>query len=288
MKRMCLFLLGGILLGTLPLFAMDWPAPEGEPVNNFGWNDQGMPLLGSSFRAEGPIQAAGTGEIIFVRNSKTHASRLPSPLGAWLAIDHGDGLVSIYSRFEDQTPSLPDSITEGTVIAAAGRSGWTNRTGFYFSFFDRRERRWVNPSMIISPLPDTRPPLIQSVELRNAEGRLINPAQVRSISQGHYTILVNATDTRLGPGESPLAPFKIVCSVNGVEIGALNFETYSTRDGVLMASRNSLVPVRQVYDAAPSYEAGEVWFTRGQATLELIAQDITGNSRNATFRLQVD
>jgi hypothetical protein len=210
-------------------------------------------------------------------------------LGAWIAVDHGDGLVSIYSRFEDQeTLVLPERVGEGTVIASAGQSGWTNRTGFYFSFFDRRERRWVNPSMIISPLPDTRQPLIQSVELRNAEGRLINPAQVRSISQGRYTILVNATDTRLEPGENPLAPFRIVCSVNGVEIGALNFETYSVRDGVLMAYRNSLAPVRQVYETYPSYEAGEVWFTRGQATLELIAQDRAGNSRSATFRLQVD
>jgi hypothetical protein len=88
--------------------------------------------------------------------------------------------------------------------------------------------------------------------------------------------------------ESPLAPFRIVCSVNGVETGGLNFETYSARDGSLMVYRNGLIPVEQVYAPCPAYEIGEIRFTRGQAILEVIAQDIAGNSRNAVYRLQVE
>jgi hypothetical protein len=126
------------------------------------------------------------------------------------------------------------------------------------------------------------------VELKSADGRSINPALVRNISQGRYTISVNASDTRLDVRENPLAPYRIVCSVNGLEIGVLNFETFSARDGVLMAYRNGLAPVKQVYAPAPAFEVGDVWFTRGQATLEVIAQDIAGNSRSSTFRLQVE
>jgi hypothetical protein len=92
----------------------------------------------------------------------------------------------------------------------------------------------------------------------------------------------------LAEGENPLAPYSIHCSVNGVEIGALNFETYSARDGVLMVYRNGLVPVEQVYASHEAFEVGEVWFNRGQATLEVVAQDITGNTRSVTFRLQVE
>ncbi|GHT92029.1 hypothetical protein FACS1894140_3470 [Spirochaetia bacterium] len=142
--------------------------------------------------------------------------------------------------------------------------------------------------MIITPFPDTRPPQIQSIMLKNQDGRLINPNQVRSISQGRYSIFVAATDTRLNPGEPSLAPHRIVCSVNGAEIGALNFETYSARDGVLMAYRNGLTPVKQVYAPYPAFEVGEVWFTRGQATLEIIARDITGNERSVSSRLLVE
>jgi hypothetical protein len=282
-------LLGFLLTGVLAIYGMDWPSQEGVMIRNFGYNNGAKPMAGVSFEAEGPIRAADTGELVFIHSPSNTASRLPAPLGAWIALGHRDGLVSIYGRFEDPgTISLPNLIEKNTVIAQAGLSGWTGRGGFYFSLFDRRERRWVNPSMIISPPEDTRAPLIQSVSLRNAEGRIINPAQIRTIGQGRYTVLVEAADTLQGPNESPLAPHRIICSVNGIEIGGLNFETLSVRDGTLMAYRNGLVPARQVYAPFPAFEAGEVSFTRGQATMEIIAQDIAGNSRNLVYQLRIE
>jgi hypothetical protein len=55
-----------------------------------------------------------------------------------------------------------------------------------------------------------------------------------------------------------------------------------------MVYRNGLVPVRQIYAPVPAYEAAEVWFSRGQTTLEVIAQDIAGNARNVVYRLMVE
>ncbi|GHV56332.1 hypothetical protein AGMMS49579_20770 [Spirochaetia bacterium] len=278
-----------VLCGYLPLSlpAMDWPTADGVMVNNFGLNDGGRPVLGAVFEAEGDITAADTGELLFFRRTENTASRLPSPLGAWIALDHGE-IISIYSRFEDTGKQLPHRISRNEPIAAAGSSGWSIRKGFYFSLFDRKGRHWVNPSMIITPFPDTRPPQILSIMLKTQDGRLINPNQVRSISQGRYSILVAATDTRLSPGESALAPHQLVCSINGAEIGALQFETYSARDGVLMVYRNGLAPVQQVYAPLSAFEVSEVWFTRGQATLEVIARDIAGNERSAIARLLIE
>jgi hypothetical protein len=142
--------------------------------------------------------------------------------------------------------------------------------------------------MIISPKPDTRPPVILSVTLSNSDNKTINLAQAKTISQGRYTVFVEVSDTREDNGERPLAPFRILCSLNGIELGRLYFETFSVRDGIAMAYRNSLAPVRQVYAPYPAFEIGDVAFTRGQATLEIIAQDIAENSRNVTYRLQVD
>jgi hypothetical protein len=270
--------------------AMEWPQAEAVLYRNFGWNDEGRPVPGTVFESSGPVQAADKGELIFSRGAPAggnSASRLPSPLGSWMALDHGDGLVSVYARLGESEAGA-SRVERGTQIAQSGISGWSKREGFFFALFDRRERRWVNPSMIITPLNDTRPPVIQSVRLRSAENRLVDPLQVRNISQGRYTIQVNASDTRENPGESPVAPHRIVCSVNGTETGSLNFETCSARDGILLVSRNGLVPARQVYAPYPGFEVGEVWLTRGQAVLEIIAQDIAGNSRSAIFRFVVD
>jgi hypothetical protein len=50
-----------MFLGAPISFGMDWPAREGVPVTNFGWNNQGRPVLGSSFAVQGPIHAADAG-----------------------------------------------------------------------------------------------------------------------------------------------------------------------------------------------------------------------------------
>jgi hypothetical protein len=271
------------------MFAMDWPSAEAVMTANFGGNDNGLPHVEITFEGEGPVRAVAGGEVIFVNTLRNNASRIPSPMGAWVAIDHGDGLISIYSHLEDPPAiPVPDQPDQGRVIAAAGQSGWANQKGFSFGFFDRKERRWINPSMIISPLPDTVAPVIHSVELISADGRVFNPASTKNVGQGRYTVSVYATDTRLNAQESPLAPYRILSSVNGQELGALAFETYSARDGVLMVFRNGMIPVRKVYARHPAFEIGDLWFTRGQATLEIIAQDVLGNFRNVTFRLQID
>jgi len=268
---------------------MDWPSPTGVIKKNFGWNDEGLPHLGISFEDEGALVSAEEGELLYRRREGDTASRLPSPLGSWIALDHGDGIISIYGRFDNNSsPAVPGLTGKGRFLGESGISGWSSGKGFYFQLFDRKERRWINPSMIISPPEDTRPPVIISVGLRDAQGRFFDPSQIKNLSQGRYVVSVNAVDTMRLPNESPLAPYRIICSLNGSEAGVLNFETYSARDGALMVYRNGLVPVKQVYAPYPAYEIADVWFSRGQTSLEIIAQDIAGNVRNAVFRFVVE
>jgi len=271
-----------LVLAVLPLYPMEWPA-DGTIKKNFGWNDEGKPVLGVEFITENQVMAAEQGELLFSGAGINGASRLPSPLGSWTALDHGGGIIGIYSRMNGaETPELVDRLQN---LGTPGITGWSSENGVYFSLFDRKERRWINPVMIINPLPVTGAPAILSVKLRNQEGRIIEIGQERTISQGRYAIIAETSQTIQGRS---LAPFRIICSINGVETGGLNFETYSARDGVLMVYRNGLVPVRQIYSPYPAYELGTAGFARGQVTLEVIAQDAEGNSRNQVFRFTVE
>ena len=294
-----IFIFTGFFYDSLE--AMNWPSNDAVLVSNFGANNNGKPVLGMIFDGGTEIQAAESGEVIFSRSNKDTpsikaASRLPSVLGSWTAVDHGDGLISIYSRYAEDEKQEYDikntEIEKEQVIATSGISGWSIRSGFYFMIFDRRERRWINPAMIITPRQETRPPQIVSVEIRDMQG---NIAGARNISQGRYTILVNAAGGTvrtvpgvITPGVTMHAPHRIVCSVNGVEAGSLNFESYSARDGNLMVMRNGLVPARQVYGNAPFFEAADVFLNRGQVTIEVIVQDINDASRSFRSQLVVN
>jgi hypothetical protein len=283
------------LPGSVSYFlnAMSWPSENAALIRNFGVNDRGKPIKGLIFEGETNVLAAENGEIIFSRSKNDSASRLPSPLGAWTAVDHGDGLISIYSRYEDQSFDYFDTgnyVNKEQPIAVSGTSGWSATEGFFFMLFDRRERRWINPAMIITPVRETRPVQILSVSLQNAQGQTVQP---NNLVQGRYTVVVNAIGGN--PVESVrattaglYAPHRILCSINGAEVGSLNFEAVSARDGILMVYRNGLVPARQIYANFPAYEAAEIFLPRGQATLEVIVQDINGNSRNVVQRLIVN
>ena len=290
-------LLIAFLFFTAALYSMDWPSPTGVMARNFGWNDEGRPCLGVTFLDEGELFAAEKGDLLFYRGENDSASRLPSPLGSWIALDHNDGIISIYSRFDDSSSGAASGMVPGTVektelLGKSGVSGWAARNGFYFQLYDRKERRWINPSMIISSreglMEDTRPPVITSVRLRDDQGRSFDPSQIRNLSQGRYHVLVDSVDYMPLPNTQPLAPYRIICSLNGSEAGVLNFETYSARNGTLMVYRNGLVPVKQVYAPFPFYETAEVWLSRGQTTLEIISQDIAGNERRIVYRLMVE
>jgi len=285
-KKTCAFLLLFSACAFLA-YAFDWPVREGRLTANFGSNSNGIPLLGDFFAASGPIFPANVGELVFIHDSENTAARIPSPLGSWMAIDHGDNLLGIYGRFEDRrfTP-VPTLVETATVIGTTGKSGWTEQEGVYFAFYDRRERRWVNPSVMISGINDTVPPVIRQVELRNAADTPFNPAFSLHIPQGLYRIYVDAVDT-LQPGGNSLAPNRIICSVNGVEIGTLSFETLVSRNGHRMVYRNGLVEAALVYDAK-GYGLGEIRFTRGQAVLVIEVRDIADNVRSVTYRLTID
>jgi hypothetical protein len=288
MKRIIFLPPASFIISTSRLISMDWPSASAITTKNFGWNDLGLPHLGVSFEAEGTFRAADTGELLFRRRDGDTASRLPSPLGSWAALDHGDGIVSIYGRFDGKLSgdAPPGKIEKGAVLGEGGTSGWSSRKGFFFQLYDRKERRWINPSLIIPSMETAGQPLILSVRLKDSQERLFNPYQIGSLAQGRYSIFVEAVIR--GPGGNTLAPYRIFCSLNGSEAGVLSFETYSARDGSLMVYRNGLVPVRQVYAPVPAYEIADVWFSRGQTTLEIITQDITGNTRSVIYRFPVD
>jgi len=275
------------------LDAISWPSENAVLIRNFGSNDKGRPVLGMIFAGDTKVLAAEKGEVIFSRSIDDTASRLPSPLGAWTALDHGDGLISIYSRYANtvETADEKQSVTQVVMlqpIASSGISGWSSHNGFYFMIYDRLQRRWINPEMIITPVKETRPPQILSVDFQNTHGQLM---QSRNLSQGRYTIHVNtfSPPARTIQGSSVIfAPQRIVCLVNGAEAGSLNFEAVSARDGVLMIYRNGLVPAKQIYANHPSFEAADVFLNRGQVNVEIIVQDIAGNTRSAITRIIVN
>lgn len=315
----------GAFCGWVYLGAMDWPSSNGRLAANFGTGDGGLPIYGNIFNAEGDVYTADPGDLLFYSSEETSsentAQTFVAPLGNWAAVDHGDGVISVYARLGDllasghlasgQDAALKEAalkkaesentadkdiahkntggkLEKGENLAHAGKSGWSERNGFLFAFYDRYERQWINPVRILSSMADTIPPSLQSVKLKNSSGQIFDLAQTRTLRQGSYTVMVSAVD-RAETADGNLTPFRIVCTLNGTETGRLEMEAIIARDGEFLIYRNGLISLRQVYSGYPSLEAaGGVSFTRGQVTLDVSVQDFAGNARNSSYRIYIE
>jgi len=257
-------------------------------VQNFGTNEHGSPLLGDTYSGHGKITSARSGELVFSSGEDNYASKIPNALGNWLVFDSGDGLIEIYGKLDGENFFAGETAIAGDVLGQTGSSGWADDEGYYFSFYDRKERHWVNPALLEYTKEESGgdAAVIKSVKLRNENGVLSELGKNQAIRQGRWSVVVEAEERR---GQIPLAPFKIITLLNGVEAGSLSLETFSGLDGVLMVYENGLVPAKQVYSPYPALEpANNVWFNRGQANLEIIVQTARNISKTATFQLIVN
>jgi hypothetical protein len=274
------------LLSIARLTAFDLPAPDAAALRAFGENDGGRPLLGSTFRAGGRLAPMERGEAVFSRQVRDSASRFTAPLGNMTAVEHADGILGIYARIGSPRPSPAPLVEADAALADAGVSGWSGTAGFYLAVFDRKERRWVNPSLLLPSEPEAGPPPIRAVMLRGADGRLIDLAAVRTVRRGAYSVLVRLTEASERAGGKAAAVRRIVCTVSGAGAGALDIETFAASDGALTALRGVPVPVSRVYALPPYIEAAEVVLGRGRAALEVASEAAV--PRRTVYNLTVE
>lgn len=78
------------------------------------------------------IFAARSGKVIGSGNNGRYA------YGQWLAIDHGDGLVTLYGHLSSKAVSKGKSVKTGQKIGVMGNTGYSTGTHLHFSVFDKK------------------------------------------------------------------------------------------------------------------------------------------------------
>ncbi len=58
--------------------------------------------------------------------------------GQWIALDHGDGLVTLYGHLSKKSVSVGDKVDKGDKIAVSGNTGFSTGPHLHFSVFDKK------------------------------------------------------------------------------------------------------------------------------------------------------
>ena len=93
------------------------------------------------------IYAVKSGKIIGSGNNGNYA------YGQWIAIDHGDGLVSLYGHLSSKYVSKGEKVKSGEKIGKMGTTGYSTGIHLHFSVFDKKsfgtiESKYINGLMI--------------------------------------------------------------------------------------------------------------------------------------------
>lgn len=68
--------------------------------------------------------------------------------GRWLAIDHGDGLVTLYGHFNSKSVNKGASVKAGQQIGVMGTTGYSTGVHLHFSVFDKKSFEVVESSKV--------------------------------------------------------------------------------------------------------------------------------------------
>lgn len=89
-----------------------------------------------------PILAAGGGKVVGVGNCGKYA------YGKWIAIDHGNGLITLYGHLSSQSVKRGDSVKEGKKIGLMGNTGYSTGPHLHFSVFSSSSYKVVESSSV--------------------------------------------------------------------------------------------------------------------------------------------
>lgn len=77
------------------------------------------------------VYASRNGEIIASGDNKGYA------YGKWIAIDHNDGLITLYGHLSNKSVSKGDKVKKGDKIGVSGDTGYSTGPHLHFSVFDK-------------------------------------------------------------------------------------------------------------------------------------------------------
>lgn len=294
---------GGLVLG-----AFQWPLADGDVVLSFGAPREGRLTCEIQIRGEGKVvKPADGGEVIFERRDGYEDGPL-SGLGNMAVVHHMGGLRTLYAGYLPLDKGDAAGAAASGIAASAGQEvgpwrgglqrqggritpfsqlGKTGKSPLRFYLYDDKKRQHVNPFLVLPPLTDKMPPVLEKLILENVEGGLY-PLPSRVLPRGEYWLKSRVYDRITGAGKRlSVLPYMTALYLNGLEERTMTFDALKTLEGerVLPSPGNPGYP--DVFDDEGYVILGRISLIPGRNNIEIILRDIAGNETVRSYPLEV-
>jgi hypothetical protein len=280
-------LLALLLSNAQALSAYEWPATGAVLVVGFGQQDgerygTGVALV--SPRTE--VRPIAGGEVVFWYDPARRRGSLPRTLGAHLVVEHAERVRSVYSHLEPGSVSTTRAVGPDTIVGRIGGSGLAKGSALGLTIVDMETASYLNPLVVMPPLPDRQAPVIARVLLRRGDVT-VELGRAGSAVAGPAELIVEAFDLREDVGYRwRIAPYTVSLAMNGRQTAAITFDTLHAR-GELLLEGASRKPAPSVYAGPWLYRLGEHQLQRGETRFVVFVRDYAGNESTRELVLSI-
>jgi hypothetical protein len=280
-KRIALFAVATAAIALLAAF--QWPLKPEALRLNFGSNAAGFYKGIELNMPDTPVLAPAKGEMLFAHDSPRLPGGYPLPSGSLAAMAHTSGMMSIYTGMQPGSlANYRGAVEQAEILGMSPIQGSGRYLGFYL--YDQRERRYINPQILLATVPDARVPLIRSVALvSGSQEQILDRNSV--VRQGSWRIVIDAIDlTALGLSG---APFDLAVVLDGSERFRVVYDSARMAAGQSLLFSDGARPERDFLVGDGRISFGPVILTKGRSSILVSATDLAGNKREISYTITV-
>lgn len=285
LKILCLMLLISLFSKT---FCVEWPQEdnsEGSIISYFAQNIDGSLSTSIIFSEPSEIKAVKDGHVLIVMSdAEDDCEFFPSALGTCVILSHDDDLISVYSNLDrdtlQQNIDSKQKFKEGELIGETGNSSWQKeRCSLEFQIIDTQKSSAINPKILLPRTENEKDYSLTGIVLQNKEGTLYDLREHKVFPSGAYKVY--------HARNAIAAPYKITCSINGVIVDEIFFDTIGMQNGKLYVTGKKQYDSHDIYPDDNLILSGELMLTTGKSTLTLTVEDFLGKTKQANYTLSI-
>lgn len=279
-----------IFLTTIfSLSAFDWPQQLSEERNNFSqyFGQSRNEAFINSLIFENPdtITAADDGtHLITLDAGLADFGWFQSTLGNAVILEHSNNMMTVYGNLEEvYTENDDETISKGTELGISGFSGWQKgKNCLEFQVIDRDRNTIINPFVLMSQLTLKQNMTITNPAAFNRQEQKTAVTNGARVQAGVYKLYIDRQKTGM--------TYQTSVSINGALVETITYDVLIQEENRLCftGKRNNVsYSYEDIYPDESRQLVAEVIFSKGVNTVSIDVSDIFGNTKNATYRVEV-
>lgn len=266
-------------------FAFDWPqSVENTNIfSSFFGQPRGSAFINALiFENPTEVSAAEDGSVLIkLESGISDMGWFESTLGNAVILSHKNDMLTVYGNMDEIT--IQDDlefVTQEMKLGLSGTSGWQKgKNCLEFQVIDTKSKNVINPFILMPILSNKVDLSIKNPIAINNAGKEVSITNYTKINSGVYRLYIKKQPQGM--------TYKTSVLVNGAVAENIVYDVLSKKDNRLAIKGKNLYTFEEIYPTEDRQLLAEVILSKGRNIITVSIEDFFGNTKSATYTVDV-